>query len=315
MTNLVRKTSRSPATRTRLLVVRQPAKSVRQKDQPDRTPLRLAIGVIVALGVAAMVWLMGYLGFRLGYAPMLGVPELAGGPGGSLAVGATILIRIPAVILEAGMASPEWLMLGFVLIAIPAAGLSAAKPATPGGPKQSQVALVFSTAGAIATGLTSAGLIWWTVSPVRLGLMRPMPAIPEAASAWYQDLQIVAGLDVLMVVAAGLWVVLVMRLAIPLWLRALTASLAFFALAVIVVAMSVSGASASQLNSARSLCLLPGAEDDWQLLLGSTPHHIATLSVDEGYVSVTLNNRRDIAMIRGTQSVIGYLAERAPDED
>ena len=110
MTNIVRKTTRPPsAPRTKLLVVRQAAKSVRHRDQPDRTPMRLAIGVIVTIGVIGAVWLMGYLGFRLGFAPIVGVPELMGGPGGSLAIGTMMLIRIPAVILQAGMAEPELL--------------------------------------------------------------------------------------------------------------------------------------------------------------------------------------------------------------
>ena len=315
MSNLVRKTTRPPAPRTRLLVVRQPAKSVRRRDQPDRTPLRLAIGVIVTLGVVGLVWLMGYLGYRLGYASMVGVPELLGGPGGSLATGTMMLIGIPIVILQAGMAQPEWLMLCFALIAIPAAGLSAAKPATPGGPKPSQAAIVFSVAGAIAAALNGAALIWWTVSPFRTGLMQSMPQMPASAEAWHSHLQIAAGLDVLMVITAALWVVLVMRLAVPLWLRALSASVSFFALVVIVVAMSLSSAAAAQLAAPRSLCLLPDAQDDWQLLLGSTPHHIATLGVRDGHTAVQLRNRRDLIIVQGTRSVIEYLNERAPQED
>ncbi|UCD76025.1 MAG: hypothetical protein JSV91_03705 [Phycisphaerales bacterium] len=315
MTHLVRKTTRPPAPRTRLLVVRQPAKSVRHKDQPDRTPLRLTIGIIVTLGVVGLVWLMGYLGYRLGYAPMVGVPDLVGGPGGSLATGTMMLIRIPMVILQAGMAEPEWLMLCFALIAIPAAGLSAAAPATPGGPRPNQAVVVFSVAGAITAALNGAALIWWTVSPFRTGLMQPMPQMPALAESWHSNLQIAAGLDVLMVITAALWVVLVLRLAIPVWLRALSASVSFFALVVIVVAMSLSSAAAAQLATPRSLCLLPDAQDDWQLLLGSTPHHIAALAVRDDHTTVQLRNRRDMIVVQGTRSVIEYLNERAPEEE
>ncbi len=93
MKPLVRSTRPSGSSRTRVLLVRQPVKSVRRSDEPDRSSFRLAIGVIVAVGVVAVVWLMGYVGYRLGFAPLVRVPELLGEPGGGLATGTLMVAR------------------------------------------------------------------------------------------------------------------------------------------------------------------------------------------------------------------------------
>ena len=52
------------ASKTKVLLVRQPVKSVRKSDEADRAAFKLAIGVITARGIVGAVWLMGYLGYR-----------------------------------------------------------------------------------------------------------------------------------------------------------------------------------------------------------------------------------------------------------
>src|SRR5688572_26732260 len=83
----VRSIAAPPPSKTKILLVRQPVKSVRRSDEPDRTPVRLAIGVITAIGVVGVVWLMGYLGWRLGFAPIMRVPDLRIEGSGGIATG------------------------------------------------------------------------------------------------------------------------------------------------------------------------------------------------------------------------------------
>src|SRR5688572_13643131 len=104
------------ASKTKVLLVRQPVKSVRKSDEADRAALKLAIGVITALGIVGAVWLMGYLGYRLGFADVVRIHDLQLDVGGGLAVGTMMLISIPRVILQAGIAEPTLLMVGFVAI-------------------------------------------------------------------------------------------------------------------------------------------------------------------------------------------------------
>src|SRR5688572_19993570 len=111
MTNLARTTPRPPAraassSKTKVLLVRQPVKSVRRSDEPDRAAYQLALGVIVALGIIGAVWLMGFLGYRLGFADLIRVRDLELDVGGGLATGTLMLISMPRVILQAGIDQP-----------------------------------------------------------------------------------------------------------------------------------------------------------------------------------------------------------------
>ena len=93
MPNLATRGSTRPSAPPRkLLLVRQPVKSVRKGDLGDRMPVRLSIGLIVAVGIVGAVWLIGHLGYRLGFAPIVRVPELLGEPGGGLATGTMVVI-------------------------------------------------------------------------------------------------------------------------------------------------------------------------------------------------------------------------------
>jgi len=282
---------------------------VRRIDEPDRTALRLAIGVIVAIGVVAAVWLMGYLGFRMGFAPLLDVPQLEIAFGSGLVTGTIMLISIPQLIILAGVEQPLWMMLGFVMIAIPAAGLAAAKPRAPGGPRPSSVALVFSYTGAVLAAVDAMVLTWWTASGIRLASFRGLPFHPGDAETWLSSLRTAAGLDALGVIAGAVWVVLVLRLAIPLWLRALSASASFFALVVVTVAVSASSAAVAQLQLPRSEVFIDDGSVHTRLLLGFTPRQVATLRIDEGGAIVELHDRSMMMTVIGRRSVVGMLED------
>jgi hypothetical protein len=318
MNPLVRTAPKPSEPRTKILLVRPAGgmKSVRRSDEPDRTALRLAIGVIVALGTIAAVWLMGYLGFRLGFAPLVDVPSLQIDVGSGLVTGTIMLVSIPQLIILAGVDEPTWLMLGMVLIAIPGAGLAAAKPRAPGGPRPSSVALAFSYTGAVLAAGNALLIVWWTASPMRNASFSGLPFHPADAERWLESLQTVAGLDAMGIIAAAVWVVLVMRLAIPAWLRALSASASFFALAVVTVAVSTSGAAVAQLQVPRSEVFLDDGSVHTRLLLGFTPRQIATLRVDEGGAIVELHDRSMMMTVIGRRSIVAMLNDaRQYEED
>ena len=121
----------------------------------------------------------------------------------------------------------------------------------------------------------------------------------------------IAGLDVLAVVAATVWVVLVMRLAIPLWLRSITAAASLFALVVVIVAMSMSNAAAAQIQTFRSVVFLDDGSIDTRLLLGYTERHVATLRINEDITIVELHDRSSMMTVIGRQSIVGTLEEHA----
>lgn len=291
--------------RTKVLLVRQPVKSVRHADQPDRTNTRLLIGVLAVLGSVAGVWLIGHIGFRLGFAAMIGVPELASQPGEGLVTGMLMLINGPRVILQAAIEQPMWLLVAFGLLAIPAAGLSAAKPRAPGGPRLSNLAVTASHAAAIVGGLNTIAITWWTVSPFRNDLVTDLPRLATDATAWLRDLQTAAGIDLLAFIAAALWVVLAFRLPVALWLKALLASATFFALVVVTVAMAVTSGSAAHIEAGRSLCLLDSESNHWRLLLGNVNNQLATLEITPEGTAIELTTPNTGVIVFGRNSIIG----------
>ncbi|MBT8486116.1 MAG: hypothetical protein HKO59_15810 [Phycisphaerales bacterium] len=309
MPNLTRPATRPSAT-SKLLLVRSPAKSVRREDQPDRMPVRLAIGVIVAVGVLLLVWLIGHLGYRLGFAPLLRVPDLTGAPMSGLAIGTLVLVSIPHAVFRAGLSEPIWLMAGFVLIALPAAGLGAARPSVPGGPRPKTAIVAMASTGAVVAMLSGIAIIWWTGCGLRVDRLGMLPADPGEAAAWHQALLTVAGADVLAMVAAATWVVLVMRLPIPLWLRAIAASAAFFTLTVATVAMAISNTAATQVATMRTLAAIDG-DGTPALIVGTTPRHLAVLRMDDAEAAVELHAPAQTITVRGRQSIVGFLEDVA----
>lgn len=316
MSNLARTVRPGPPTaRPKVLLVRQPIKSVRTSDEPDRAGLRLAYGIVITLGILGALWLIGYLGFRMGFAPLVRVPDLMVEGAAGLAIGAAMLISIPQTILEAGIEQPLWLMIGFALIAIPAGILGAIKPVSPGGPRPKVEVVVLSYAGAIAAILNASAVVWWSVSSVRATLIRELPFDPAEATRWLLDLQLAAGMDVLATIAAALWVVVAMRLNIPSWLRGLSASACFFSVAVIATAMAMSNVTVSQVTASRSIYFLDDGSLDTQLVLGHTPRSMASLRGDQRAALVELRDRPQSITIIGRESILAYLNARALPEE
>ena len=316
MPKLARPIVRTGTARTKVLLVRQAVKSVRQRDEPDRTAFRLTLGVIVALGILASVWLMGHLGFRLGFAPAIRLPELLAEPGEGLATGTLMLISVPRVILLAGVAEPSWLIVGFALIAIPAGAISAAKMPAPGGPRLSTAAVTFNYVGAIAAGINAAAMIWWAASQMRNDKIGELPIALGSAVHWLENLQTVAAFDVLVTIAAALWAVLVLRLAIPRWLKAIAASVSFFTLAVLAVAMSMSNAAVAQIEADRSLVFVDDGSLDEQLLLGFTRGHAALLRITPNSAVEMRLVERDVKLtVFGRQSLIELLRDGPVTQD
>jgi hypothetical protein len=292
--------------------------SRRRVDAPaDPLPIRLLIGLIAGVGVVALAWLMGAIGHRLGFAMAMRVPELDTGGTRALVTGIMLLVSVPRLVLEAGIRQPIWLLAGFFLLAIPAAGLAAARPREPGGPPPNPVYVAMANIGAVVAMLTAAGLLWWTGSPVRTTLMRPMPMDPAEAATWPVDLATAAGLDVLAVVAAGLWIVLVFRLPVPTWLRALSATFGFFALVVTTVALSISGATASQVNAQRSAvrdqAAGPGADRPPVLLIGRSGDREAVLVSTGGRLEVELREPPAELRVVGRASIAAVARDAAGD--
>lgn len=308
MANLARTQPRPPvnAPKARVLLVRQPVKSVRRSDEQNPLAMRLAIGVIAALGSLVLLWLMGHLGFRLGFAARLGVPELLAEPGDGFATAARILIDAPMHVFRAGVAEPLWLMLGFAMIAAPGAALAGVRPPTPGGPRPKAGYIVFCTTAAVVGMISGALVVAYVASPVRARWFKPMPETLSQVEGWLSGLSMAAGMDVLILLSAAAWVVLIFLLTLPLWFRALAAIGTIFALITALTAAAMSGATAAQVETTRSMGFIAG-EPTTHLLLGYTRRQAVMMRFNEAEVIVELITPPETFEVVGRVSLGDYL--------
>lgn len=314
MSKLVRLPSPRPVgSRTRVLIVRQPMKTVGASHDGSRLPMRLALGVIITIAILAGVWLLGALGHRLGFATAIRVPELAIDPASALAHGALMLMYAPVMIIHAGLNYLGALMLAFVAVILPAAGLAAARPSVPGGPRQSQFNITFSTIGAVTAGVSALCVVWWSASPMRRGLISDLPIRLGDVAGWIENLRAAAGLDTMAVLASALWVVLIFRVTLPLWLKALTVTASLAAAVIALACFSATAGAAAGMQSSRSLCLFQDKADAWHLLLGSTSRQIATLRVDDTSVIVELRDEPSSLDVIGGASVVEFLEQASKE--
>lgn len=309
MPQLARRSMESGGPRTRVLLVRQPMRSVRGSDHADPLPVRLAIAVIAAVGGIIVLWLIGLLGYELGFKPLIDSAPMRIGFTDALVAGVLMLMQAPLSIFQVALHEPLWFMIGFLLISIPAGGLGAARQRTPGGPRPHPLAIFFAYLGAIAAALFTVGALLWLLSPLRDSFIARLPTEATMAGAWADDLRFVAGLDLLMVCAAVLWVVLVARLPIPRWLRAITATATISAAIMMIVATAMTTGPVAHIEMSRAV-LISDDDPTPRLILGEGEHHTVLLERDQaGTLQIRLAPPATTSHIRTQSSLVAFLED------
>jgi hypothetical protein len=190
-------------------------KSIRPNDDTSRFGVRTGFWASIGIGAIAFLWLTGHVGETLGFARALGAPELMTSNDHGLVAGMRMTLAAPLRIFEMALADPMRLPIAFILIAIPAAGLSVSRPRAPGGPKTSKLALTFGWMGFVTACLMWALLVTWVVLPLRRAPLAAIPLIRADFALWSVDLAASAGLDAFAFVSSMLWLVLLFRLPVP----------------------------------------------------------------------------------------------------
>ncbi len=204
---------------TRVLVVRDGAervlRSVRASDEPSRFATRVGLWSAIGAGSVAFLWLTGHFGESLGFARVLGLPDLVSSTDHGLASGVRMVLAVPMRIFEMALVDPMRLAAAFVLVSLPAAGLSVSKPRVPGGPKVSRLANTFAVLGLVTACVVFTILIAWVAWPGRTTTLDLAPTDRAAFGVWLDDATATAGFDAFSLVASVLWLVLLFRLPLP----------------------------------------------------------------------------------------------------
>jgi len=204
---------------TRIVVVRDDPtrlfRSVRPHDDTSRFGVRTGFWTAVTAGAIVLLWLSGHIGESLGFARVLGAPDLVSSTDHGLASGVRMALAAPMRVFEMAMADPMRLAAAFVLVSIPAASLSIARPRVPGGPKPTKLATTFAWLGLIAASLVWIMMVTWIALPARRAALSALPLDRSLFMSWSADLAATAGFDAFAFVASVLWLVLLFRLSLP----------------------------------------------------------------------------------------------------
>lgn len=251
---------------SRLLVLRVRLREIRAELAAARRALRLAAAGVLVGASAFVVWLLGHLGFQLGAAPMLGLPDLESTSGG-LATGVRMLVNLPVEVHRASLEDPFRLVIAFAAVAVPAALLPLAILLRQTGefgrdPAVRRLGGAAATLAMVATALAIA----WIAAPYRAARLSPLPSETVLAEAWLSGRSTVAGLDALAAIGMVLWVVLLSCADMARWLRGLATTIALGGAAAMLVAAASSNGAAAELDRPLASIKLSSESDPTAML-------------------------------------------------
>ena len=287
--------------------------------------VQLAAGAGLVACVLLATWLAGFIGFRLGFAKILGIPGLVAEPGVGLDIGMRILIEAPYRVIEAGTLEPAWLLYSFLLIILPAGGLAAIGTRSPEGKSTDPAGQPIAWIGAVASCIAAIMIVGWVSVFSRPLRTQMMPLDMAGFASWHDGLTLVAGIDLIVLTAAILWIVLAWRLPVQPWLQALSICFTLFALITIYVAASTSNGSMVCLETRRptgvfsSQDVLESAADDFEanecIIVGETQDQLAYLVIVlDGSRRLNLGPPDDEFRLEGSISIVDFLGREPADD-
>ncbi|MBC24263.1 MAG: hypothetical protein CMJ32_10160 [Phycisphaerae bacterium] len=284
--------------------------------------VQLAAGGGIVACVLLTIWLAGFIGFRLGFAKVLGIPGLVAEPGVGLDIGMRILIEAPYRVIDAGTLEPAWLLYSFLLIILPAGGLAAIGTRSVDGTSTDPAGPPIAWIGAVASCFAAIMIIGWVSVFSRSLRTQLMPLDMTGFTSWHDGLTLVAGIDLIVLTAAILWIVLAWRLPVQPWLQALSICFTLFALIAIYVAASTSNGTMVGLETRRptgvfsSQAVLENALGDFEanecIIVGETQDQLAYLVIVlDGSRRLNLMPPDDEFRLEGSISIADFLGSES----
>ena len=239
----------------------------------------LAFVVVMSLVGILMI---GIIGHRAGFAPAIGVPGIVQSLDSAFVDGLKIPIALFTSIYAAGVRQPMLFAGAMVLLIPPIAALVLARP------RQRGVAPNEATkvASAIAAALILIANIFVTLRTINAAeLIRETirDKNPAEMSEWLERLESGASVDAMLLAFSVLICVLVFRLPIDRWLRALVGTCAIATCVFTLAASAATGGALHGFSAARSSVILNGSP---YYMLGHLPpggYVLASFAKQRGY--------------------------------
>ena len=268
---------------------------------------------IVALGVVALP-LAGLVGFHHGFARAVGLPELIHEPGAGVVEGVRMLLDAPQRVFDAGLIDTGALTVAMALAIAGAAALTLALAAAAFSGRYESgldeeeteyeaegdvelaigpLAAATYALGAVAAIVVSVLQIGWLFARGQGFLSLGMPWEPAAFETWLERGRVAAGLDVLALLAALIWLVFAFRLRTALWLKTLAVVSAVAAVLILLGAAAMSQGVVAQVDRPRAVVasratdvesaggvMGDAATSERRLLLGRAATHVVLVTRD-----------------------------------
>lgn len=273
----------------------------------------LRLFMIAACSLVA-VPLAGLIGFRQGFAEIVGIPDLQREPGASFSDGVRLILAAPLRIFDAGLNDTVPLMLAMLLVISGSGALALAiiggrrSAESAVGASESSLRQVTAALGLVVCSIISIVQISWVIARSSDVLGRFMPWTAGEFAPWQAAVRVTAGVDLIALTAAITWLLVAVRLRSMLWLRSLTLVLAASAVAALFAAGSMTNSIASQIDQQRSLFINGDGSGiaTPDLILGHTSTHLAVVN-DQGELRLISPNMT-IAVV-GRKSIAEFVGE------
>lgn len=238
----------------------------RRYDDPARTGVRLALTVAIALFSLIGILLLGIIGFRAGFASAVGLPTLTQTMGQAFTRGLAIPISLLEAIYTTGVRTPLLFTGALIMMLPPIAAIVVAKPRAPGmAPPKPEARIAAAIGGGLIVLVDI--IIAARAASTSSGIL-DAPFGKEAAECilWIESMESLAAKDLIALVVAILLAVLIFRLPIDRWARAIVGTIAIATCVIAAAATAASGGTVAGIDEPRSLLL----ESSESLLLGTT---------------------------------------------
>ena len=268
MPDIVTSGEDSPRSERRIPVagaLRIEAQSV--EDDPGRDGVRIALVAFVVVMSIAGILMVGIIGHRAGFAPAIGVPGIVQSLDTAFVDGLKIPIALFTSIYAAGVRQPMLFAGAMVLLIPPIAALVLARPRQRGVVPNDATKI----ASAIAASLILIANIVVTIRTINAAeLIRETirDKNPAEMSEWLERLESGASVDAMMLAFSVLICVLVFRLPIDRWVRAIVGTCAIATCVFTLAASAATGGALHGFSAARSTVVLNGSP---YYMLGNLP--------------------------------------------
>jgi hypothetical protein len=294
-----------PAREPTRIMVETAHRAVTSSDDPARDGVRLGVIAFTTAVSFAGLLALGAIAGRVGADVWIGAGSLDRSMGETFVTGVRLPLAMLRALYASGVDDPLFFAFAMALLIPPIAALAAARPHRSGGPQSIPAVLNAARLGAALVIAAAIGVA------VRLAnIARPTISDAIPSEPWLDRVQSLAAADAISMAFAILLAVLVFRLPVDRWVRALAGTIAISVAVASTVAAAASSGIADEVERPRPIISTESGDASFgRLLLGTTADGGCVMLGSDGSNAITVESRGSWAVL-GRESIADALITR-----